>query len=124
MPDNPKTNPSPAAATDENKMAENEMFHTLIIEDVKYKTRLTKKFANRTNYQPKDPNQILAFIPGTIKKIYTAKSKRLKAGDKILDLEAMKMVNSIFAEKNCTIQEIHVKEGEQVPKNFLLVTLK
>ncbi len=36
---------------------EAEVFQTLIIEDIKYKTRLTKKFLNRKVYQPADPKK-------------------------------------------------------------------
>jgi biotin carboxyl carrier protein len=103
---------------------ENEVFQTLLIEDVKYKTRLTKKFQNRKVYQPADPKKVLSFIPGTIKKVYTSKGKKVKAGEKLIDLEAMKMVNTIFADENQTIAEIFVKEGDMVPKNFLLMTYK
>jgi biotin carboxyl carrier protein len=103
---------------------DSEVFQTLIIEDVKYKTRLTQKFLNRKPYEPVDPKKVLSFIPGTIKKIYTAKGKRVKAGDKLLDLEAMKMVNTMFSEGNGTIAEVLVKEGDLVPKNQLLILYK
>ena len=103
---------------------EAEVFSTLTIEDVKYKTRLTKKYLNRKPYVPLDPKKVVSFIPGTIKKIYTAKGKRVKAGDKLIDLEAMKMVNTIFADVNTTIAELYVKEGDMVPKNQLLILLR
>ena len=100
---------------------ENEVFQTLLIEDVKYKTRLTKKFLARKPYVPVDPKKVLSFIPGTITKIYTAKGKKVKAGDKLIDLEAMKMVNTIFADENNVIADIYVKEGNMVPKGQLLI---
>ena len=101
-----------------------EVFQTLLIEDVKYKTKLTKKFLNRKPYAPVDPKKVLSFIPGTIKKIYVKKGKKVKAGEKLLDLEAMKMVNTIFVDENSTIAEIYIKEGDMVPKNQLLVLYK
>jgi biotin carboxyl carrier protein len=103
---------------------ETEVFQTLLIEDVKYKTRLTKKFLNRKPYEPADPKKVLSFIPGTIKKIYTAKGKKVKEGDKLIDLEAMKMVNTIFADRNSVIAEVLVKEGDMVPKNQLLIQFR
>ena len=108
--------------TSEN--AESEVLQTLLIEDVKYKTRLTKKFLSRKPYIPVDPKQVLSFIPGTIKKIYTKKGKKVKAGDKLIDLEAMKMLNTIFANENGTIDEIYIKEGDLVSKNKLLILFK
>jgi biotin carboxyl carrier protein len=101
-----------------------EVFQTLIIEEVKYKTRLTKKFLNRKNYEPADPKKVLSFIPGTITKIYTAKGKKVKAGDKLLDLEAMKMVNTMFAHENNIVAEVYIKVGDMVPKNQLLILYK
>lgn len=101
-----------------------EVFQTLIIEDVKYKTRLTKKFLSRKPYEPIDPKKILAFIPGTIKKIYFAKGKKVKEGDKLVDLEAMKMLNTIFAPDNGIIADIYVKEGDLVSKNHVLMLYK
>lgn len=103
---------------------ESEVFQTLLIEDVKYKTRLTKKYLNRKPYQPLDPKQVLSFIPGTIKKIYVKKGKKVKAGEKLLDLEAMKMVNTMFAGENNLVVDILVKEGDMVPKNQLLILFK
>jgi biotin carboxyl carrier protein len=101
-----------------------EVFQTLMIEDVKYKTRLTKKFLSRKPYEPVDPKKILAFIPGTIKKIYFKKGKKVKAGEKLVDLEAMKMLNTIFAHENGTIAEIYIKEGDLVSKNHVLMLYK
>jgi biotin carboxyl carrier protein len=103
---------------------DSEVFQTLMIEDVKYKTRLTKKFLNRKPYEPVDPKKILAFIPGTIKKIYFTKGKKVKAGEKLVDLEAMKMLNTIFSPANGTIAEIYVKEGDLVSKNHVLMLYK
>jgi biotin carboxyl carrier protein len=103
---------------------ESEVFQTLMIEDVKYKTRLTKKFLNRKPYEPIDPKKVLAFIPGTIKKIYFKKGKKVKAGEKLVDLEAMKMLNTIFAHENGTIAEIYIKEGDLVSKNHVLMLYK
>ncbi len=111
-----------AETVSENQEAE--VFQTLLIEDVKYKTRLTKKFMNRKHYQPLDPKKVLSFIPGTIKKIYVKKGKKVKAGEKLLDLEAMKMLNTMFAGENSVIAEIFVKEGDMVPKNQLLILYK
>jgi biotin carboxyl carrier protein len=109
---------------DISENTESEVFQTLQIEDVKYKTRLSKKFLNRKPYEPVDPKKVLSFIPGTITKIYTSKGKKVKVGDKLIDLDAMKMVNTIFAEENNTIAEVYVKVGDLVPKSQLLILFK
>ena len=103
---------------------ETEIFQILVIEDVKYKTRLNKKFLTRKPYEPVDPKKILSFIPGTIGSIFVKKGKRVRAGQKLLELEAMKMVNTIFAEFNAVILDIQVKPGESVSKNQVLIRFK
>ena len=107
-----------------SESTEPEIFQSLTIEDVKYKTKLTKKFLNRKPYEPVDPKKVLSFIPGTIKKIYASKGKKVKMGDKLIDLEAMKMLNTIFANENGTIAEVYIKEGDMVSKNKLLILFK
>jgi biotin carboxyl carrier protein len=111
-------------AEETSEINEVEAFQTLTIEDVKYKTRLTKKYLKRKPYEPVDPKKVLAFIPGTIKKIYTSKGKKVKTGDKLVDLEAMKMLNTIFAHDSGTIAEVYIKEGDLVSKNRLLILYK
>ena len=101
-----------------------EVFQTLVIEDVKYKTRLNKKFLMRKPYEPVDPKKIHSFIPGTIVNVFVKKGKKVRTGQKLLDLEAMKMVNTIFAEFDAVILDILIKPGDSVSKNQLLIQLK
>lgn len=103
---------------------ETEAFQTLVIEDVKYKTRLNKKFLARKPYEPVDPKKIISFIPGTIVNVFVKKGKKIKTGQKLLELEAMKMVNTIFAEFDAVILDILIKPGDSVAKNQLLIKLK
>ncbi len=95
----------------------------IYVDYVKYKTLLTKKFLNREKYEEKDPRQVRAFIPGTIKKIYVSQDKKIKAGDKLVILEAMKMKNIITSPLDGIVKNIHVKQGEIVAKNALIIEL-
>ncbi len=99
-------------------------YSVLEIGEVKYNTLFTKKYLNRKPYIPKNPKQIVSFIPGIIKKIYVKTGSKVKAGDKLLVLEAMKMNNDIIAQTSGKIQKINVKTGDHVPKNFVLVEIK
>lgn len=96
---------------------------TLIIDNVKYKTMLTKKFMARKMYEPVDHKKITAFIPGTILKINVKEGVKVKQGTKLLELEAMKMVNILTAPVDGTVTKINVKSGDLVPKNHILVEL-
>ena len=67
----------------------------LNIDYFKYRTKLTKKFEERTSYKEKDPRQVLAFIPGTIRKI------SVKDGDAVKNLYLLKIKGRKFIELEC-----------------------
>ena len=100
-----------------------EKYKSLNIEGLKYRTRLTKKYLARKTYAAKDPKQILAFIPGTIRKISIKEGDMVKKGDLLLILEAMKMKNRILSPTDATIKKVNVKTGIIVPKNEVLIEL-
>ena len=89
-----------------------------------YKTRFTRKFSERKPYEPHDPKKIIAFIPGTIIRVLVKEKRKIRKGDQILVLQAMKMNNILLAPVNGVISKIHVKKGETVKKNHLLVEIK
>lgn len=95
----------------------------LNVEYVKYRTLLTKKFENRKVYEEKDPRKVLAFIPGTIRKINVKEGDVVKEGDLLLTLEAMKMKNRILSPVDGTVKHVNVKSGIIVAKNSVLIEL-
>ena len=86
-----------------------------------YLTRLTSKFINRKKWQRPDHRKIRALIPGTIQKIMVREGDMVTAGSPLLILEAMKMRNEVRSPVQGIVAKIHVTEGEQVPKDHLLV---
>lgn len=94
---------------------------SFLLDDTVYSTELTKKFLNRKKWQPKNPKIITAFIPGTIREIYVTAGQQVRAGDKLLILEAMKMRNTVTAEMDGTIKTIAVSSGSTVAKNQLIL---
>ena len=99
-------------------------YKSLLIEDIKYRTLLTKKYREKKPFTRKDVKKVFAFIPGTILKIHVKKNKRVNEGDKLLVLEAMKMRNDITSPIDGTIKDIYVKEGARVTKEELLIEFK
>ncbi len=93
----------------------------IIIDDTKYETIVSDKFRNRKKYQDPDPKKVLAFIPGTIYKIYVREGEMVNTGTKLLILEAMKMKNTISSSMTGKIKKIRVREGERVPKGEVLI---
>ena len=104
-----------------NKEMKKLSYKSLLIENIKYRTLLTKKYKEKKPYTPIDIKKITAFIPGTIKKIYVEKGKKVKEGDKLLIFEAMKMKNVIISPMDGTIKQVNVKVKERVTKNDVLI---
>ncbi|KAF0204619.1 MAG: hypothetical protein FD170_44 [Bacteroidetes bacterium] len=106
---------------EENK--ETPVFKTIIIDNIKYKTTLTKKFMARKSYEPIDFNKVYSFIPGTVRKVFVKEGAKVKQGAQLLELEAMKMVNNITAPVDGIVTKINVKSGDLVSKSVLLVEM-
>jgi biotin carboxyl carrier protein len=67
--------------------------------------------------------QIKAPLPGNIMQIFVRTGDEVKKGDKLLIYEAMKMENSILAEKDGTIIAIKVQPGDSVLEGDVLIEL-
>lgn len=96
-------------------------YRSLVLDDVRYRTLYTRKYEMRKPFEPSDPKKIRAFIPGIIRKVYVKAGSRVKAHDKLVILEAMKMKNHILAPFDGKIKQVYVKEGANVAKNEILV---
>jgi len=68
-------------------------------------------------------SKILAPLPGTIIKTNVKEGDRVKKGDVVLIMEAMKMENNIQAEKEGVIQKLFCKEGDSVLQGDLLLEI-
>jgi biotin carboxyl carrier protein len=101
-----------------------EIYKTLIIDNVKYKTKLTNKYLSRKPYEPVDPKIVTAIIPGTIRKVSIKDGSKVKRGDILLELEAMKMLNNIRADMDGVIFKVLVKTGELVSRKQILFQFK
>jgi biotin carboxyl carrier protein len=66
-------------------------------------------------------NQLIAPMPGLILEINVSPGDKVKIGDKLVVLEAMKMENSIKSRGEGTVKEIKVKIGESVEKNRVMI---
>lgn len=62
-------------------------------------------------------------LPGVILSVNVAVGDKVKAGDKVAVLEAMKMENDIEAEFDGTITAIHVQKGDSVLEGAAIVSL-
>lgn len=79
--------------------------------------------ASRPKGDPADPTQICAPMPGMVTEIAISPGQEVKEGDKLVVLEAMKMLTTVSASADGVIKEILVNKGDQVDSDDLLVRL-
>ena len=103
---------------------ENKDFGFLNINSSLYKTRLSGKFLNRKLYKPSDPLVVVSFIPGTVLDILVKKGQKVKKGEDLLILDAMKMQNRLKCHMDGTIKKIYVNIGDRVAKGTSLLELE
>jgi len=101
-----------------------EQYKTLIVHSAVYKTEYTRKYENRIKWEKPDENKLLSFIPGTIVGIHAKEGQKLKEGDTILILQAMKMHNKVQMPFDGKIVKLYVSEGEKIPKYHLMVEVE
>jgi oxaloacetate decarboxylase alpha subunit len=68
-------------------------------------------------------NGVTAPLAGNVWKIEVAAGQKVQEGDLLLILEAMKMENEIFADKDGTVGQILIQEGTAVDIGQVLLTL-
>jgi len=73
---------------------------------------------------PLEKGAIIASMPGKVVAVKVKKEDKVKAGDVVCILEAMKMENEILAPKTGIVQEVNVSEGTSVKKGQVLIVLK
>ena len=123
---------------DNNKAVEAEVIHrdfdtkqySIRINTNTYKVKIDNpldQLINKLGFSlgsSKKLNDIKAPMPGIIIGIEVKEGDKIKEGDTLLILEAMKMENAILSSKDATVKSILVKNGDTVEKNKLLIELE
>lgn len=118
----------------ENNIIELEVNGTAYAVKLDKEVKLTKTptLVRAASKRPAEPLQvnpasqktkILSPIPGIIISIDVKVGDLIKLGDRLLVLEAMKMENNITSEKEGVVSAIHIKPGQQVLQNELMIEL-
>ena len=105
-------------------MSEEKEWKELIIQGAVYKTTFTRKFEQRVKWEAPDENKLYAFMPGRIIDIFVKPKQKVKEGETILLLEAMKMQNQVRMPFDGEIVRINVKRDEVIPNRHLIVEVK
>lgn len=69
-------------------------------------------------------NKLTAPLPGSITKILAKEGDKLKKGDVVMTMEAMKMENNITVECDCTLKAIKAQVGQSVNQGDVLAELE
>lgn len=68
--------------------------------------------------------EVLSPIPGQILGVSVSKNDKVRSGQKLLTLEAMKLENAITADRDGIVSDILVSEGDVVNQGQLLVIIE
>jgi pyruvate carboxylase len=78
----------------------------------------------RAKAEAGNPNHIGAPMPGVVASVAVSAGQKLKTGDLILTIEAMKMETGLHAERDATVKAVHVTPGGQIDAKDLLIELE
>ena len=71
-----------------------------------------------------DPGSIGAPMPGSIASVAVTAGQKVKQGDLMLTIEAMKMETGLHAERDAVVKAVHVTPGGQIDAKDLLIELE
>jgi len=67
--------------------------------------------------------ELLTQMPGKVIKIIVKEGEKVEKGQTVIILEAMKMENEIKSPTNGTISDVHIKEGQALEQNVLMMEI-
>ena len=79
---------------------------------------------SRAKADATNPNHVGAPMPGVVASVAVEAGAKLKKGDLIVTIEAMKMETGIHADRDATVKALHVSAGSQIDAKDLLVELE
>ncbi len=82
------------------------------------------KTAAKPKAQEGNPNHIGAPMPGSVAGVAVTVGQKVRAGDLLLTIEAMKMETGLHADREATVKALHVQTGSQIEAKDLLVELE
>ncbi|MGP3695650.1 pyruvate carboxylase [Rhodobacter sp. NSM] len=82
------------------------------------------KSAARPKAQDGNPAHVGAPMPGSVASVAVSLGQKVKPGDLLLTIEAMKMETGLHADRAATVKALHVAPGAQIEAKDLLVELE
>ncbi|OUI87523.1 pyruvate carboxylase [Acetobacter sp. DmW_043] len=81
------------------------------------------KKQTRLKADPADASQIAAPMPGMVSVVGVKAGQKVKKGDLLVSVEAMKMETAITADRDATVTRVHVVSGDIIDAKDLLLEL-
>jgi pyruvate carboxylase len=72
---------------------------------------------------PDNANHVGTPMPGKVSSVAVRRGQEVKAGERLLSIEAMKMETAVYSPRDARVAEIHVEPGAVVEAGDLLLTL-
>jgi Acetyl/propionyl-CoA carboxylase, alpha subunit len=92
--------------------------------DVELVDTQAKYLRMRKKEEESQDDKVVSPMPGKVVRITAAVGDRMKAGDTVVVIEAMKMQSNYKVNSDCIIKEILVGEGENVNSDQILMRLE
>ncbi|MCT4684117.1 MAG: pyruvate carboxylase [Roseicyclus sp.] len=86
--------------------------------------KLAATVVKRPKAEAGNPNHIGAPMPGVVASVAVSAGAKVKTGDLILTIEAMKMETGLHAERDAVVKAVHVSPGGQIDAKDLLIELE
>ncbi len=86
--------------------------------------RIAATTVKRAKAEAGNPAHIGAPMPGVVASVAISAGQRLKMGDLMLTIEAMKMETGLHAERDAVVKAVHVSPGGQIDAKDLLIELE
>jgi len=81
------------------------------------------KSAHKFKKKISGTNEIKSPLPGNIMHVFVKENDEVKKGDKLVMYEAMKMENTIYAEKDGLVVKVRVKPGDNILEGDVLLEI-
>ena len=105
-------------------IAQNPLFKIMVVEGTKFRTLSTRKNEMRVKWEAPKVKELKSAIPGTVVRIAVKVGDKVEPGDLLMIFEAMKMQNKVLCPFPGVFKKINVKEGERIPKGFVIAEYK
>ncbi len=74
--------------------------------------------------EPGNPNHVAAPMPGKVSTVAARKGQAVRAGERLLSIEAMKMETAVYSPRDTVVTDVLVAPGANVEARDLLVVLE